>query len=117
MVSLAEFSAAISSRIGATARHGPHHSAQKSTSTGLSLFRTSASNDASVTGAVLAPTGDPSFGRRLSAVLLVCVLSGRTGRAVRWGWVSARALGRGRQRGQPGSAPRRERPRTRYRPR
>eukprot|EP00740_Mantoniella_antarctica_P001458 CAMPEP_0181359940 /NCGR_PEP_ID=MMETSP1106-20121128/6378_1 /TAXON_ID=81844 /ORGANISM="Mantoniella antarctica, Strain SL-175" /LENGTH=97 /DNA_ID=CAMNT_0023473135 /DNA_START=567 /DNA_END=860 /DNA_ORIENTATION=+ len=30
-------------------RHGPHHGAQKSTSTGTSLFSTSASNVASVT--------------------------------------------------------------------
>src|SRR6187200_3241788 len=42
------WSRAISSRTGATAQHGPHHSAQKSTSTGLSLLRTSASNVASV---------------------------------------------------------------------
>src|SRR6478609_1700151 len=42
------WSRAISSRIGATARHGPHHSAQKSTSTGLSLLITSASNVSSV---------------------------------------------------------------------
>ena len=35
-------SAAISSRIGAMTRHGPHHAAQKSTSTGLSDSRTSA---------------------------------------------------------------------------
>src|SRR6266568_2405463 len=36
-------SAAILSRIGETAWHGPHHSAQKSTRTGLSLLRTSCS--------------------------------------------------------------------------
>src|SRR6478736_6093101 len=38
----------ISSRIGATLRHGPHHVAQKSTSTGLSLMRTSSAKVASV---------------------------------------------------------------------
>src|SRR6478609_8292911 len=42
------WSRAISSRTGATARQGPHHSAQKSTSTGLSLLRTSTSYVASV---------------------------------------------------------------------
>src|SRR5918912_2504477 len=36
-------SPAILSRIGETAWHGPHHWAQKSTRTGLSLFRTSCS--------------------------------------------------------------------------
>ena len=36
--------AAIFSTTGANARHGPHHGAQKSTSTGKSLLRTSASN-------------------------------------------------------------------------
>src|SRR5690606_35017432 len=40
-------SAAISSRIGAIMRHGPHHSAQKSTRTGLSELIIS-SNSASV---------------------------------------------------------------------
>src|ERR671926_1927073 len=42
-------SAAMSSRIGDSMRHGPHHSAQKSTMTGLPAFRTSASKLASVT--------------------------------------------------------------------
>src|SRR3954469_24017088 len=40
---------AISSSAGAIMRHGPHHSAQKSTTTGLADFRTSASNVASET--------------------------------------------------------------------
>src|SRR5512135_3612611 len=40
---------AISSRAGAIWRQGPHHSAQKSTSTGSEDFRTSASKLASVT--------------------------------------------------------------------
>src|SRR5690349_13306367 len=52
------WSRAISSRIGATARHGPHHSAQKSTSTGLSLLMTSASNVSSVV-LETAPMGGP----------------------------------------------------------
>src|SRR4029450_8747329 len=49
MVSLSPCSAAISSRSGATILHGPHHSAQKSTSTGLSLPSTSAAKLVSVT--------------------------------------------------------------------
>src|SRR4051812_25312913 len=48
-------SPAISSSTGATILHGPHHSAQKSTSTGLSLCSTSLANVASVTVFVLAP--------------------------------------------------------------
>src|ERR1700760_1090527 len=42
-------SAAIASRIGPTARHGPHHSAQKSTMIVLSESSTSLWNVASVT--------------------------------------------------------------------
>src|ERR671918_1976388 len=42
---------------GATMRHGPHHSAQKSTTTGLSLWSTSASNVASVTSGTLDDIG------------------------------------------------------------
>src|ERR1700678_1337653 len=38
---------AISSRIGAIILQGPHHSAQKSSNTGLSAFRTSSANLAS----------------------------------------------------------------------
>src|SRR3954452_11494614 len=52
-VSLSACSPAISSRTGATILHGPHHSAQKSTSTGLSLPRTSLAKLASVTVLVL----------------------------------------------------------------
>src|SRR3954453_15802397 len=47
-------SSAILSRIGETAWHGPHHSAQKSTRTGFSLFRTSSSKLASVTASAIA---------------------------------------------------------------
>src|SRR5262245_3043956 len=49
MVSLSFKSVAISSSAGAIARQGPHHSAQKSTRTGLPDFKTSESKDASVT--------------------------------------------------------------------
>src|SRR5437763_15647958 len=53
IVSLSPCSAAISSSTGATILHGPHHSAQKSTSTGLSLPSTSLAKVASVTVLVL----------------------------------------------------------------
>src|SRR4051794_26331326 len=53
IVSLSLCSAAISSSTGATILHGPHHSAQKSTSTGLSLPRTSLAKLESVTVTVL----------------------------------------------------------------
>src|SRR5689334_7802749 len=53
IVSLSLCSAAISSSTGATILHGPHHSAQKSTSTGLSLPRTSLAKLESVTFTVL----------------------------------------------------------------
>src|SRR5581483_3059770 len=43
----------ISSSAGAIALQGPHHSAQKSTSTGPEAFRTSASNEVSLTWVVL----------------------------------------------------------------
>src|SRR5689334_9524219 len=46
---LSPYSAAIASRDGAIWRHGPHQAAQKSTRTGLSLFRTSCSKESSVT--------------------------------------------------------------------
>src|ERR1043165_9098390 len=52
-VSLPLRSAAISSSGGAIILHGPHHSAQKSTSTGPLALRTSFSNEASLTWVVL----------------------------------------------------------------
>src|SRR6476620_10442399 len=52
---------AISSRIGATCLHGPHHSAQKSTRTGLSDLRTVASNSASVTDSMCPTVGHLSW--------------------------------------------------------
>src|SRR4051794_15197210 len=58
IVSLSPCSAAISSRTGATILQGPHHSAQKSTSTGLSLPSTSLAKLVSVTFTVL-----PAIGR------------------------------------------------------
>src|SRR3954466_125109 len=58
IVSLSPCSAAISSRTGATILPGPHHSAQKSTSTGLSLPSTSLAKLVSVTFTVL-----PAIGR------------------------------------------------------
>src|SRR5438552_3345891 len=51
---LSPISRAISSRTGATRRQGPHHSAQKSTRTGVSASSTSAMNVSSVT-ALVAP--------------------------------------------------------------
>src|SRR5664279_3446468 len=59
MVILSACSPAISSRIGDTWRHGPHHSAQKSTRIGLSCSSTSAVKLASVTDLVLLPTVFP----------------------------------------------------------
>src|SRR4028118_611284 len=53
IVSLSPCSRAISSRPGATILHGPHHSAQKSTRTGLSLPSTLLAKVASVTVTVL----------------------------------------------------------------
>src|ERR1041384_5582818 len=58
-VILSPWSAAISLRIGSTWRHGPHHSAQKSTRTGLSDLSTVVSKSASVTAGKFA-TGVPS---------------------------------------------------------
>src|SRR5882672_6993634 len=49
LTSLTECSSAIRSRTGDTAWHGPHHSAQKSTITLPSVFRTSTSNVSVVT--------------------------------------------------------------------
>src|SRR3954453_1143795 len=51
--SLSPCSLAISSSTGAIILHGPHHSAQKSTRTGLSLSRTSVLKLSSLTGTVL----------------------------------------------------------------
>src|SRR3712207_4496486 len=53
-ISTSSRSEAISSRTGPTTRHGPHHGAQKSTSTGLSASRTFAWKSLSVTFARVA---------------------------------------------------------------
>src|ERR1700733_10931614 len=45
----------MASMVGDIMRHGPHHSAQKSTRTGASEFRTSLSQPASVNVSVFAP--------------------------------------------------------------
>src|SRR3954451_22738727 len=76
IVSLSPCSAAISSRTGATILQGPHHSAQKSTSTGLSLPSTSLAKLVSVTVTVLPAIGRSPF-RGLPEVL-----GGRTRPAV-----------------------------------
>src|SRR5690349_2695866 len=54
-------SSARAASTGSTARHGPHHGAQKSTTTGVSARRTSASKPASVTSSTecrLQPAGE-----------------------------------------------------------
>src|SRR5665647_1477363 len=61
-------SVASSSRMGATALQGPHQGAQKSTMTGRSLFRTSASNVASVVSLVAPTAGAPSLGCALNVM-------------------------------------------------
>src|SRR5262245_49541469 len=52
---------------GATMRHGPHHSAQKSTTTGRSAFSTISSNVASVT-CLISTMGSGSLSPALGAV-------------------------------------------------
>src|SRR5216683_4650242 len=62
MVSLPAYSAPISSRAGAIALHGPHHSAQKSTSTAPLAPSTSVLKLASVTALVFSLiSGSPSI--------------------------------------------------------
>src|SRR5256714_1227888 len=72
------FSSAIRSSTGATAWQGPHHSAQKSTSTGSSAWSTSFSNVASVTSVAIqrsfrfligGPVPDPPKERTLLSTL------------------------------------------------
>src|SRR5918998_4366082 len=68
---LPPYLAASLSTSGATMRHGPHHSAQKSTITGLSFWSTSLSNVASVTSRTLDIGFLPEFvGRRSAGDLL-----------------------------------------------
>src|SRR5438067_615497 len=58
-------SVAILSMVGARARHGPHHGAQKSTSTGLSLLTTSCSQFSVVSSTTLALAIGPTFRARV----------------------------------------------------
>src|SRR6185437_760864 len=58
-----EYSLARSSSIGAIDLHGPHHSAQKSSSTGVSDFSTSVSKSASLTWVMFSLMGGPATGR------------------------------------------------------
>jgi hypothetical protein len=62
MVNLSPCAAAISSRIGATILHGPHHSAQKSTRTGVLLVSTTVLKSSSVTcvAAMISPRCHPN---------------------------------------------------------
>ena len=69
-------SPAISSRIGATMRHGPHHGAQKSTSTGWSASMTSAWKLVSVTSLTCRPWGAP-FALTLTSKSIVRAASAR----------------------------------------
>src|SRR5262249_39529361 len=55
------YSAATTSIVGAICRHGPHHSAQKSTSTGMSDRSTSWSKPASVNVNVFCPISSPKL--------------------------------------------------------
>jgi hypothetical protein len=63
---LPAISAAVRATSGAAAWHGPHHSAQKSTSTGTGTFCTTSSNSASSTakGSVIGGKGDLHFPHR-----------------------------------------------------
>src|SRR5437899_3547790 len=53
------YSSAMESMVGARARHGAHHAAQKSTSTGVLAFTTSDSKLVSVISIVFAPMNPP----------------------------------------------------------
>src|SRR5207237_4786259 len=53
------YSSAMESMVGARARHGAHHAAQKSTSTGVLAFATSDSKLLSVISIVFAPMYPP----------------------------------------------------------
>src|SRR5476651_678764 len=57
ILTLSACSVAISSSTGATMRQGPHHSAQKSTNTGVSLAKTSVAKVSSVTDWVVPTVG------------------------------------------------------------
>src|SRR6185437_11358657 len=57
-----EYSLAMSSSIGAIDLHGPHHSAQKSSNTGVSDFSTSVSKSASLTWVMCSLMVGPATG-------------------------------------------------------
>jgi hypothetical protein len=82
ILTLPAYSAASSSSAGPIWRQGPHHSAQKSTTTGMADLRTSASKVASVTATVFAPMV-VSPGRELSAAEPRQAPGGRQGIAAR----------------------------------
>src|SRR3954453_14945778 len=65
MAKWSDCSEAISLRIGAIILHGPHHSAQKSTTTGLSEPRTTSSKGEVVRGTRPSAMAGPSFGGNL----------------------------------------------------
>src|SRR5690349_21616485 len=90
MVSLSPCSAAMASRAGAICRHGPHHSAQKSTRTGLSLCRTFSSKSASVTVMV-------AFSGVLASAMVVLLCAGRGVVALRLDGFGGFGVAEGRQ--------------------
>src|SRR5205809_7597474 len=67
-VTLSPSSEEISSNAGAIIRHGPHHSAQKSTSTGPSAPNTSVAKLWSVTVLVAMAGESPAEGQRLTLI-------------------------------------------------
>src|SRR6476661_417860 len=68
MVTFSPSSPAISSSAGAIIRHGPHHSAQKSTRTGLSEPRTSEAKLWSVTVLVVMAGESPGGQQKLTGI-------------------------------------------------
>src|SRR4051812_36190488 len=68
MVTLSPSSPAISSSAGAIIRHGPHHSAQKSTRTGPSEPRTSEAKLWSVTVLVVMAGESPGRDQKLTSI-------------------------------------------------
>src|SRR5690606_4157695 len=89
------YSSASSSSTGATARHGPHHGAQKSTRTGRSELRTVEPKESSVTATVVRTGSDTVF----SSICGFC-LSGAGELGGRRRGVDGCFLGRVGQRGE-----------------
>src|SRR5579862_7400882 len=71
-------SAAISSRTGAIILHGPHHSAQKSTSTGTSAALTCSSNVLSSRATIVSLISTSRFLRELGTATSPCPAVGQT---------------------------------------